>query len=323
MNNKEDINELLARYFANEPLTVAQRRELDEWMTAHKQEFEQMRRVMNASLKTTDEVVFDAEKAWQKIEPHLEERAKIIPFRQKARWVFSVAASLLLLLGIGAFYFFRSTSDEQMMRYANTGTTEKHVLLPDSSEVILYPEATLAYCFSGRKEGRRAELKGKAFFQVKKMHGIPFKVETDLLKVEVLGTSFLVDVAHRDKAGVFVKTGKVRVKEASAGEVVIEANEKAELKNGTWQTGVIRNPQSLFGEKERVLVFEQTPIVEVVRVVAEKTGIQIDLGKGLEKNLITTQIHIDEPDIAGELAFLCGCKCETLVKGKHYRLYEK
>lgn len=40
MNNKEDINELLARYFANEPLTVAQRRELDEWMTAHKQEFE-------------------------------------------------------------------------------------------------------------------------------------------------------------------------------------------------------------------------------------------------------------------------------------------
>lgn len=58
------------------------------------------------------------------------------------------------------------------------------------------------------------------------MHGIPFKVETDLLKVEVLGTSFLVDVAHRDKAGVFVKTGKVRVKEASAGEVVIEANEK-------------------------------------------------------------------------------------------------
>lgn len=51
MNNKEDINELLARYFANEPLTVAQRRELDEWMTAHKQEFEQMRKVMNASLK--------------------------------------------------------------------------------------------------------------------------------------------------------------------------------------------------------------------------------------------------------------------------------
>lgn len=43
-----------------------------------------------------------------------------------------------------------------MMRYANTGTTEKHVLLPDSSEVILYPEATLAYCFpAGRKDDGR------------------------------------------------------------------------------------------------------------------------------------------------------------------------
>ena len=33
-------------------------------------------------------------------------------------------------------------------------------------------------------------LKGKAFFQVKKMHGTPFRVKTDFLDVEVLGTSF-------------------------------------------------------------------------------------------------------------------------------------
>ena len=77
------------------------------------------------------------------------------------------------------------------------------------------------------------------------------------------------------------------------------------------------------GTDDSVLIFEQAPITEVVKVIREKTGIQIDLAEGLEKNLITTRINSNEPDIAGELAFLCGCKCETLVKGKHYRLYEK
>ena len=322
MNNKEDINELLARYFAKEPLTFMQQKELDEWISAHGQEFEQMRRLMEMPVKASEEMCFDAEKAWQKIESRLEERPRIIAFRRKMTYILSAAASLLLLLGIGAFYLFRTQADGQMLRYANTGTTEKHILLPDSSEVILYPQATLAYAFSGKKEGRQAELKGKAFFQVKKMHGVPFKVATNLLNVEVLGTSFLVDVARKEKAGVFVKTGKVRV-EASEHEVVIEANEKAELKDGTLQTGVISNTQEVFGEDGQVLVFERTPVTEVVKVVAEKTGIQIDLAEGLEKNLITTRIDINEPDIAGELAFLCGCKCETLEKGKHYRLYEK
>ena len=72
------------------------------------------------------------------------------------------------------------------------------------------------------------------------------------------------------------------------------------------------------GTDDSVLIFEQAPIMEVVKVIREKTGIQIDLAEGLEKNLITTRINSNEPDIAGELAFLCGCKCETLVKGKHY-----
>ena len=193
---------------------------------------------------------------------------------------------------------------------------------PDSSEVILYPEATLSYYFSDKEKGRMTTLKGKAFFQVKKMHGIPFRVKTDFLDVEVLGTSFLVDVAQKEKAEVFVKTGKVRV-ESAEHEVVIQANEKAELKGGILKADTILCPQDVFGVDDSVLIFEQAPIMEVVKVIREKTGIQIDLAEGLEKNLITTRINSNEPDIAGELAFLCGCKCETLVKGKHYRLYEK
>lgn len=322
MNKNEDINELLARYFAHEPLTLVQQRALDEWISANGQEFERMRKLMETPVRVSKEIHFDAEKAWQKIEPRLQERPKTVAFRRKMTFIWSAAASLLLLLGIGTFYLLRTGTEEQFIRYANTGTKVQRVLLPDSSEVILYPNATLAYSFSGKEEGRHTQLRGKAFFQVKKMHGIPFQVKTALLNVEVLGTSFLVDVTQQEKAGVYVKTGKVRV-EASSQKVVIEANEKAELKNGTLQADTISRPQDVFGEKQQVLVFEQTPVTEVVKVIAEKTGVRIDLEKGLEKNLITTRISLSETNIASELAFLCGCKCETLVEGKHYRLYEK
>lgn len=272
MNKNEDINELLARYFAHEPLTLVQQRALDEWISANGQEFERMRKLMEIPVRVSKEIHFDAEKAWQKIEPRLQERPKTVAFRRKMTFIWSAAASLLLLLGIGAFYLLRTGTEEQFIRYANTGTKVQRVLLPDSSEVILYPNATLAYSFSGKEEGRHTQLRGKAFFQVKKMHGIPFQVKTALLNVEVLGTSFLVDVTQQEKAGVYVKTGKVRV-EASSQEVVIEANEKAELKNGTLQADTISRPQDVFGEKQQVLVFEQTPVTEVVKVIAEKTGV--------------------------------------------------
>lgn len=104
MNKNEDINELLARYFAHEPLTLVQQRALDEWISANGQEFERMRKLMEIPVKVSKEIHFDAEKAWQKIEPRLQERPKTVAFRRKMTFIWSAAASLLLLLGIGAFY---------------------------------------------------------------------------------------------------------------------------------------------------------------------------------------------------------------------------
>ena len=51
MDCKEDINELLARYFAKEELTGAQQQVLDEWISANRKEFERMQRVVEAPVK--------------------------------------------------------------------------------------------------------------------------------------------------------------------------------------------------------------------------------------------------------------------------------
>lgn len=322
MNSKTDINELLAKHFANERLTASQQEELNEWISAHRDEYRRLQKLIGASVGKPKGISFDAERAWQKVEAQLEERSqKVIPFRRKMLFWTSMAASLLIVLAVSVFYF-SSASDEEMVRYANVGRTEQHCLLPDSSEVILYPEAVVTYQHTDK--GRLARLEGKAFFQVKrKIHGVPFKVETNLLKVEVLGTSFLVDAAGKKQAAVFVKSGKVRVKTDESG-AVLEANEKAEWKDGRLEVGIIEDPQALFGEAPVVLVFSATPLPDVVRDIENKTGVRIELEAGLEKNLITTRIESESAqDMVEELAFLCGCKYKTLTEGKHYRLYEE
>lgn len=322
MNSKTDINELLAKHFSNERLTASQQEELNEWISAHRDEYRRLQKLIGTSVGKPKGISFDAERAWQKVEAQLEERSqKVIPFRRKMLFWTSMAASLLIVLAVSMFYF-SSASDEEMVRYANVGRTEQHCLLPDSSEVILYPEAVVTYQHTDK--GRLARLEGKAFFQVKrKIHGVPFKVETNLLKVEVLGTSFLVDAAGKDQAAVFVKSGKVRVKTDESG-AVLEANEKAEWKDGRLEVGIIEDPQALFGEAPVVLVFSATPLPDVVRDIEKKTGVRIELEAGLEKNLITTRIESESAqDMVEELAFLCGCKYKTLTEGKHYRLYEE
>lgn len=322
MNSKTDINELLARHFANERLTASQQEELNEWMATHRAEYVRLQKLTGAFATKQPGLHFDAERAWQRMEPRLEERRPLtIPFRRRMLLFASVAASLLIVLAVSVFYF-SSAPDQDVVRYANAGHVEQHCLLPDSSEVVLYPKAVLTYRHTD--QGRLAHLEGKAFFHVKrKIHGVPFKVETDLLQVEVLGTSFLVDVARKEQAGVFVKSGKVRVQTDEDG-AVIEANEQVEWKDGRLQAGVIENPQALFGDEPVVMTFSQTPVGEVVREIEARTGIRIEVETGLEKNLVTTRMEGESArDMVEELAFLCGCKYKTLTEGKHYLLYEE
>ena len=322
MNCKDDIDELLARYFAKEELDEAQQKKLEKWISANAEEFEKMQKLLEVPVKKQEQIVFDVEQAWKRIEPRLEDRPLRVALKRNMTKFISIVASVLLIIAVATVYFLRD-SDESVIRYANTGVGEKTILLPDSSEVILYPDATLAFRQGDDKTGRLAQLEGKTFFRVKKMNGIPFRVETELLNVEVLGTSFLVDVADEDNAGVFVKTGKVKV-ETDGENVVIVENEKVELRNGRLEVGVIDNAQALFGEETPEIVFDNVPIREVVKEIEEKTGIQIELEKDLEKNFVTTRIEGENAqDIVEELAFLCGCKYETLVAGKYYRLYNE
>lgn len=319
MGNHDDIDELLAKHFAHERLTAAQQAKLDQWKAAYPEESQRLQRLVEMPIFSDTSFKVDTEKAWAKVEPQLQEHSlKIGRFSHKA-WFYSAAAAIALIL-VTIWMILSHETDTQTVRYADITQTE-NVLLPDGSEVTLYPHATLAFRYADDGTARQVELKGKAFFHVKNRDNAPFKISTGQMTVEVLGTSFLVDAAHDNKSGVFVESGRVKVS-TSYNNVILEANEKVEIADDQMTLGLIEDPASFFGKGDSVLVFKNSPIATVVQEVEKQTDVKIELGKGLDRNTVTTKINVSEREsIAAELAFVCGCQCDTLEKGRHYKLY--
>lgn len=318
MNTTEEINGLLAKHFSQEPLSAAQQEELQAWINTHANEYQQLKRWMNTSLKNIPQPTFDAENAWKRIEGKLEEKDdKVFSINLKKVFVYcTIAASVILLLGIGILFNQQSESDS-LLRYANETKGIKHVLLPDSTEITLYPDTRLTY---EDRNIRKVNMQGKAFFHVKKDRR-PFRITVSALSVEVLGTSFLVDARNENSTGVFVKNGTVRVTSDEQQET-LTANDQVEVTNGKMKLGRIEDVRQVFGENIKVLTFTRTPLSEVVQEIEKYTDIHIELGKGFEQDAITTRLAITNiEDILKELTFICGCKCDTIEKEKYYKLY--
>lgn len=319
MKTKEEINGLLAKHFSHESLSADQEAELQIWIHEHADEYQQLKQWMDMPMeKAVPLPDFDAEKAWNRIEEKLEDKShKLLLFRQKRVYTYwAIAVSIALLVGIGILYSLKPET-KSLQRYANATEDIRHFLLPDSTEIILYPGTKLTY-EAGKV--REVTMEGKAFFHVKKDRK-PFRITVPALSVEVLGTSFLVDAQEKNKAGVFVKNGTVRVT-TDRQQTTLTANEQVEVTDGTMKVGQIDNAQSLFGESSTILTFNQTPLAEAIQEIGKQTGIRIELGKGFEQDAITTRLELNDIDnILKELVFICGCKCDTVEKGKHYRLY--
>lgn len=91
---------MLARYFAKEELTGTQQKVLDEWISANAEEFERMRRLMEAPVKVPDKTDFDAEQAWRKVEAKLENKSFWLGVRPHIVTVISVAACVLFAVAM-------------------------------------------------------------------------------------------------------------------------------------------------------------------------------------------------------------------------------
>ena len=124
-------------------------------------------------------------------------------------WQKVAAAVAFLMIACAGFYLLVRKPD--MAVYATKAGENKTLVLPDGTEVLLNANSSLSLAPEWAKQpDREVWLTGEAYFSVEK-NGKKFKVHTQDVEVEVLGTKFNV-MTLKEKTTVVLHSGKVRLR---------------------------------------------------------------------------------------------------------------
>lgn len=145
--------------------------------------------------------------------------------------IYSIAASFLLIMGIGCLTWLLMLESKPTMFVVYSGIQNiKSIELPDGSSIQLGPGSKLTYPsqFSGKI--RKVLLEGQAFFDVHKDKSRPFVVKTKNMNVMALGTAFeIYSYDLDDNVEAILLNGKIKINTQinnQKGELILSPNEK-------------------------------------------------------------------------------------------------
>lgn len=199
MKNDELLHKWINGTISEEELALFKLRPEYESLTVLYQNTEQL----STAGFDEDSMLSEILKTKKEASPQMEKSRR----RILTTWVkYAAAASVLLV----ATWFFWPKNSRVVYEIAKG--ERKEGVLPDESTFVLNAESTLSYDAKKWEEGRNLDLKGEAFFKVKK--GSKFSVNTLNGSVQVLGTEFNV-WSRKETLEVKCQSGKVVVLSAS------------------------------------------------------------------------------------------------------------
>jgi transmembrane sensor len=272
-------------------------RQWDGWITAHPdrrpliEAAAQIVRGIPAKPLPPEHVIM--EQLWSRVAAQMDAASRPpLVSRQPARWRWLVAASIMLLLGSVGWWLW-SPQAAPLVVATGYGETQA-VTLPDGSQITLNAHSELRYAADwAGSEVREVWLEGEAYFSVEKSaEGLPFRVYSGEMTVEVLGTEF--NVRQRGEAAeVTLEEGSVALSHRQAAEkVLLVPGEQATFSQAEarFQTRRIKTDRYT-AWRNQLLVFEETPMTEVAARIEEIFGTPVVIrSASLKKRTLSGQI---------------------------------
>ena len=216
------------------------------------------------------------------------QNAKDLQIYKYRRVIFALSAIFLfILVSIPLYNYFFSS---ELVRIITDNGERQTVILPDQSKVVLNSGSKLVYPELFSDEKRSVRLNGEAFFNIRK-NNVPFVVESENATITVLGTQF--NVWNREnKTRVVVKEGQVLLnsKKDSKNFVQLYENQMSCVLNGKKPENPINVDVAIYLDwMENKLIFEKTPLSEVIPEVERFYNVSIKLDQKLEERLLTAR----------------------------------
>lgn len=207
------------------------------------------------------------EEIWANVFEELADTPKVIEMapRKRSIWFYAAASIAAIAIILPSIAFFHTKSE-----VAEKGS-HLTVILPDGSKVDLNAESEIFYKPFWWFISRNVELKGEAYFEVKK--GSTFNIRSGQYMVNVLGTSFNV-FFRTGKFNVTCLTGKVNVSDKSES-VILTPNMQALWNNGKLIAKDIDDAKESISWKQGKFVFVSVPLQEVIQEIERQYDIEV------------------------------------------------
>ncbi len=244
------------------------------------------------------------DQAWKNLYGRLEREGLLNESQQKrdnifGSVVFRIAASFVFLLGAALFIYngVRNSEQEMLLVHNSEESTTFVRILEDGSTVYLAENSSLTYPKHFRKNKREVFLSGDAFFEVSKKTEQPFIIETELINIEVLGTSFNVKSRTNTSPSLSVRTGHVRVTLKSNGQAVkLTAGQSVIIQSGKLLSIPTEDLNQFQGINKR-MHFKDERLGNVIDIINRNLeGIKLEIAPNLNDRSITATFSENSPD---------------------------
>ena len=259
----------------------------------------------------------DREELVQRVRQNIDKKIKPIQLYTPPRWIWyasGMAAMLLIFIGLSFYYGTKNLTDLSQIRsdillsdwakYENSSAKVLKIDLPDGSKVWLQPKTQLSYNQSDRVY-RQVNLKGEAFFDVKRDETRPFLIYAGKMTTKVLGTSFNVKAyPETEKFEVSVVTGKVSVTNEAEKEVFVMPKQQVTLENKSDELIINELPKDkTFYWELASLAFDNTSMQEVVNNLEYNFNVKIKLSPALKNCRLSG--NFDQEHLSTILEIVC------------------
>lgn len=185
--------------------------------------------------------------------------------------------------------------------------------LEDGSVVYLAQESRLQYPKHFTADKRTVNLQGEAFFDIARKPGNTFMIETEKVRVEVLGTAFNIQSNALAPFSLSVKRGSVKVLLKQNGQTtLVKAGETATLRSGRLLLGETTYP-NVFDRYVKNIRFKDECLEDVLRVINKESSYwQIETASpALGQKRLTVEFSNNSPEFVAELiCWTFNLKCE-------------
>ncbi len=201
-----------------------------------------------------------------------------------------IAASVVFILSMSYLLYQVNVSQSEentpvaLIEKSTKAGERSQFRLPDGTLVHLNAGSSLVFPKAFGSNQRAVELKGEAFFDVKRDEKRPFTIASGTLTTTVLGTSFNIKAYPGEtKEEVWVLTGKIKVqpqrdKHSRSAEQVLIPNQGVVFDRTTRQiTKKELDVRDAVAWREGWLIFESEKLEDVLRELERWYGVEFEI----------------------------------------------